>query len=842
MNLLNNLHFSLRLFFKNLSTSLIAVLVLSVGLAMSLTMFTLSKMMMWDSPEYIEGKGLVMVNWINNLNSEGRAQSGVNIMDYLYFAENNSSFTHLSAFHNLSYAIHHPGADKGVNRYQSGRISGNFFELLNVKPLLGRLPVAADGASGAEAVVVIGNKVWKHEFDAAEDTVGKTLLLDGTPHTVIGVMPEGFSYPFTQQIWKPYDWAWEMEDGRDSDFNAILLGELKPGISYEQAKADLENLAAQLREQWPEHNKHLIRLNVEPSANLIANQELRTILYIQLIGALFVLMIACANVSNLLLARVSKRQFELNMRKVLGARRLEIIFQVVLDALIIAFFGAVLAFLMAAWAGRFIWTLLYNNYADQLPFWWSMEMDVKVFLFGLGAMIFAVILSSVSAILKINGRYNAEALKDNSRTSSGMSSSRGGKVLVTVQIALTVTLMAVGSIFSLSIKDQLDRQLPWDASEMLRNILYVTHEAGYNSDESVIAYYDAIEHNLSALPGIQNVSFAYNYGLGEALRELEVEGQTILNDNDRLSVNANIVTESFFELFGAEPLQGRFFQATDNNDSRAVVVINQAFANELFPGENPIGKRVRVKQPGNAWEVQNRKKPEWTQWLTVIGVSPALTSRKGYEQARASGNSGRYLTVYLNNRQWPSRVMNLLATGDGDVRQRIPEISKTIAKQSTKLAPIDKYMTVQDSLDEGDTFVKLVSQLIQSFAVLALLMAGAGLYGIASFTAQQKQREYGIHMALGAGRTDIVKLIFKSARWQLLIGLIAGFSIAHALGVLMEQALSGNGNGFFPDDTQTDVYMIYLSTFITVVLVLGIALLVPALRSAKLKPNAALQM
>ncbi|WP_096087690.1 ABC transporter permease [Agaribacterium haliotis] len=840
MNVFGNIQFTLRLFFKNLSTSLIAVLVLSIGLAMSLTMFNLSKMIMWDNPQFTDGEELVAVDWIRSFNPNGQNQEGVNILDYEYFANNNSSFNELAAFHSLNYSVYHPGSNHGVVRYQAGRVSGNFFSMLNVQPLMGRLPVLADAEASAGDMVLIGYKVWQQEFDGSEDVIGETLLLDGTPHQVIGVMPDNFSFPFSQQIWKPYNWRWE-KDGRDNEFKATLLGTLKPGVSKDQARMDLETMASHLREQFPEHNKDLVRLSVNPYGWLIANEQVRALMFMVLIGSLFVLMIASANVSNLLLARVSKRQFELSMRKVLGASRREISMQVVLDALLIAFFGFVLAFLMASWASRIIWGLLYEQYGEFLPYWWSMDIDIKVFVFGICVVLLAVLVSSLSAIIKISGRYNNDSLKDNSRTSSSLSSSRAGNILMSVQIGLTVILIVTASFFGLTVSDALDRQLPWQPEKILQNMLYVTHEAGYDSEASVQTFYDSVEREVAAIPGIRHVAYAYTANLAANLRSVEIEGQTTLSKEDLVSVNSNIVSEQYFELHGKSPVQGRFFLKTDDADSRPVVVINQNFANEFFPGQNPIGKRLRLMQPGNTWEPQNRDKDDWTPWMTVVGVTPALISTKGYENARASGTTGPYLSVYLNNRQWISRVMNVLVTADGRIENYAQDVSQAIASQSTKMAPLGKYQTIAGLIEQNDMFARLIMNFIISFAVVALLMAAAGLYGIASFTAQQRQREYGIHMALGANKNNVVMLVLKTVRWQLGIGLFFGLLISDVLGRVMEQALGSGPNGIVNSGFEVNAYLVYAGTLVLVTLVLGLALLVPALRTASIKPNIALR-
>ncbi|WP_370977784.1 ABC transporter permease [Agaribacterium sp. ZY112] len=837
MNLLGNLYYSLRLFYKNLSTSVIAVLVLAIGLSMALTMFSMANMMMWDTPKFANKGDLVSVDWHRQV-QEGdyRNLRGIAIDDYEAMKRDSTIFDELVAFHYLSYAVHRPDGSDNVARYQAGRVSGNFFTMIGQDAILGRIATEDDVTSG-EDVVVIGYTLWQNEFEGSDDAIGSTLLLDGTVHTIIGVMPEGFRFPFAQELWKPYDWRWEKDPTQESTFLATIFGTLKEGVSMEQAKADLDAIARQQQTLKPEKNKYHSQVKVQDFSKIIVDDELSAILFILIIGSLFVLLIACANVSNLLLARISKRQFELNMRKVLGAKRREIILQVLMDALVIASVGTFFSFLMAAWAGRYIWTILSDNYSE-IPYWWDMSVDLNVFSYGIAIMLFSVLISSLSPLLKIASKYNADALKDNARTTSGMSASKTGKVLVTSQISLTLVLLIIALMFASLTKDQMDRKLPYDEASVLMNTLYISHEAGFEQADSVIAFYDNAERNIRAIPGIKEVSFVHGMNEFELIRDLDVEGRGLSSDKDKIQTNANIVTEAFFQTLGATPLQGRFFNKSDNASSRPVTVVNQAFVDEYFPDGNVLGKRIRVRQPGNNWEPQNRLKDEWTPWLTIVGVTSPVTSTKGYQAAKELGRIAPYVEIYISNRQWVSRVMHVYVTAEGSVATYAPQVNKAIAKLSTKLAPMDVYRTLEDLFEERDLFVVIITNFILSFAFVALLMASAGLYGIASFTAQQKKREYGIHMALGAGPKNIVWLVLKTMRWQLLIGLSIGLALADMLGRLMEQALS---NGPVTNvGYDLPVLSFYVFCTALVLAVLALAMLLPAWRSSQMNPNLAL--
>ncbi len=835
MNIVSGFIFSIRLFQKNLASSLIAVFVLSAGLGLSITMFTLCRTLLWDTPQLKTEGDLFSLTWVNSSYDPSQVYRGMNALDFEYIVENNTSFEQITAYHMMTHAVHNPEGNFGVRRYPVVRTPGNFFDVLEIAPILGRTYKVGEGKEGDPSVVVISYTVWENEFAKDPNIVGKTINLDGVSHEILGVMPEKFGFPIAHDLWKPYDWFWEKPAGRESSLRIQPLVVLKKGISREQALIEMRGIAEQLRTENPDTNDRLQRMRLDNFDHIIIEDNTYNVIFSMLIGAILVLMVACANVSNILLARTGRRQFELSMRKVLGASRAEIIAQILYDAIIISTLGMFMAFIIAGWGVRAIWKIFQDNY-DSLPYWWDMSIDGQTLLFGIAMLILSVLISSASVMIKSLSRYHADSLKDNSRTTSGMATGKLSKILVSIQVLFTTVLISVGVGFVMLVTEIKDRKLLIDPETVMINSIYIGAESGFDSAESVHNFYDGIREKITAIPGINDVAYAFSVmDEDRKLRELNIDGKELGTEDNPIKVTSNIVYSNYFDIFQTKASIGRLFIKTDDADSAKVVVVDQEFVNTYFPNENPIGKRIQVNQPGNDWEPQNRERDStWTQWMTIIGVIPAIHSQKGLNAARQSGNVERFTNVYIPARQHLSRVMGIMITADNNVAQYAREVNQIIADESTKVAPFSAFETMAKRLHQIDLFITLIMQFVLIFAGVALAMASAGLYGIASFAAQQKMREYGIHMALGAGKRRIFSMVLGMVKWQIGIGIFVGIALASLLNKITEQQFPG-----IESSTMSN-WMIYGVSVIIVLSVTSLALALPARRAANMPPKLAL--
>ncbi|EWH11971.1 permease [Catenovulum agarivorans DS-2] len=837
MNIFANLKFALRLFYRDIGSSTLGIVVLAIGLAMAITMYTLAKNYLWNSPELREGQPIVSFSWAPS--REGRRGSSIfNYADFEVLEKNSQSFEYLTTYKFVKQAFFVDGDNAEVSSVLGAWVHDNFFELFNVKPILGRLPTPDDALASTPATIVINEELWHDKFNSDPQVIGKTVLLNGKQAIVIGVLPAAFKFPGNQLFWEPYHWQSQKQYGRKKGaLKQWVAGVLKPNVSMVQAELELVNLVETIKTFYPKDSKWLTHIRLEEyGSGDNQSESFKAILYALIIGSFIVLIVACANVSNLLLAKSSKRQFELAMRHVLGASRLEIALQVLLDALLIAFFATLFALLLASWSCRGIWHLFETHYTN-MPYWWNMDIDGKVLLFALFMLLFTLVASAISPILKTTRRYNAEMLKDNARTTSNLAVGQTGKWLVGVQITLTTALLCCAGTFVITLQEQLDRQLKYDPASILVNRYFATSRE-FVSNEAVVKFYQTMKQKLALLPGVEDVVFSSGFtDYKTDSRTIEIESKPQNKEDKPIVVPTEIVTLDYFDFFEQPQLQGRFFSNIDTEQAAHVTVVNQSFVEAYFPNENPIGKRIRIKGPGEAWEEQNkRRETPWTQWLTIIGVTPNINSEKNLNEAKKLGDFNRYIRVYIPHTQWPARNMYLMLRGQGEVKHYAKHVAKTFADTSKSTASYSAYRTLQDLFDARDIFSKLISQFVTGFAIFTLLMATIGLYGLAALTTEQQSREFGIRRALGAKRRNIITLVSKTMRLQVAIGLILGVSIGFALTNILLSSVGLSNSEIF-----SELWFVFPVAACIVLLVLISAIFPPSWRAANLSPNQTLR-
>jgi len=734
-------------------------------------------------------------------------------------------------------ALYNPETEAGSERIQGSRVTPSFFELVNVQPVLGRLPIASDADGSNGDTILISYELWQDKFEANVDAVGLTVFLNDKPHTIIGILPDGFQYPVKQNIWKPYDWRTAKREGQETLTRVQVLATPKPDIAIEKVKAELNNLAGQIHQAHPDSHKKRTRMNFELHSPF--GPVFRSTILMLLFGSILVLLTACANISNLLLARVNARQFELGMRKVLGARRREIAIYVVLDAFVISFIGLMFAFIMAAWFTRFIWEELYQNYGAFTPYWWNMDLDGSVFAYGAGVMLLSVFAASLSALVQLMRRFQINVIKDDGRTTSGLNASGTGRFLITCQVFLAAVLLTTAGVYSLWLQDLQDHALPFDPDQVLFNHIFAP-TGPFKSAESVDTFFADVERSIRNVEGIKEVAFAFDaMDNDRPKRKVHIEGREFDEETSTEAAATNIVSSGYFQTFQALALEGRFFNDFDDKESLPIAVVDAAFAKHYFPDESPIGKRIRVKSPGNEWEKQNKLREDpWTEWLTIVGVSSQIESLKGYGNAKKGGREWEYHNVYIPMKQWTSRPMYLMVTGEGDVHQYANAVSQAITKVKPTLAPTYRYQSLNAYLDMQNSFFNLVSSLVTIFGLVSLTMAAVGLYGIASFSTQKKTKDFAIRRALGATKQHIIQLVLQSAYWQLAIGLSLGLAASFYLQKIIAVSLK------FAETTNVGALAIahvYLSTSAAICAIMLLSVFIPAWRVANNPPNVALR-
>ena len=833
MNFWSNIKFTARLFVNNLSTSVMAVLVLAAGIGISVTMFALVNGFLWSSPNVSKTTDILHLEWLNETGARNVPEK-ININDYFEMRAENHSFSELVAYQWQEFQIDHP-KQRYATLYYGINVTDNFFSLFDVQPLLGELPLQLN-VKQQEKNIVISFDVWQQEFSASPDILGKLIQLNGRPHRVAAIMPQGFVFPVNQHLWVVNDFEWLKNRSRINHGSVEVLGVLTPNASIEQAEFEFNKIAEQLKKRFPESNEHLTRVDIKDFKDEMAGKWLIDTLTMVLIFSFLVLAIACINVSNLVMARVAIRQHELAIRKSLGANKTSIFSQVMLDALFISSLGALIGLLIAHWGARYIWDSIYTAYGQFIPYWWHINIDIDVVVFTVLITMLCAVLSSVWPAVKVLLNNTSDILKDNSRTSSGLAISQFAKLMVALQILTATVLLCTALTRIMITANETARELTFDPDKVLIARIQAGGKAGLKTTKSVYQFYQEFVARIQALPGVNHVALSFNLpAVASSVKTFEIEGRAASTEQEKIRTSVPIVGHDYFDLLNVKTLQGRTFQATDIEGNQPVAVVNQYFVDKYFPNQSPLGQRVRVLEPGNFREGQNSaRESAYSDWLTIVGV---VSNYQGGNLALSQGEQA-LTEVYMPYKQWLSRGQWLLVKGKGDVNRYGKEIKKILANVAPLMSVRDGYSTITKQLNRDFVFEKLLRNIMVIFGVTALLMAAIGLYGLVSFATQLKYREFGIRMALGASAKQVLLLVVAQNKWQISLGVSLGSCAAYATNNVMISVMAA------PDAAASIMKYGVIALPIGVLLVIIVttfATLVPAWKATKVPPNSALR-
>lgn len=827
MNFLVNIKLGLRLFFKNVSSSLIGVAIMAVGLGLSITMFALVNGIMFSAPKLQDELELYDIEWL--LPEGSQRGNAINVRDLRVFQAQNESFEHLAGYSLGLISFYTEQTDAYAERHIQARVSPEFFDLIQKRPILGRTLTEADAIPGTGSTALISYELWQEQFAKSADVIGSSVQLNGNPHTIVGVMPKEFQFPFSTKIWVANDWSNTDTRPRERVPRLAVIGTLKKGINTRKATSELNTIAAQLATTFPETNQDFLRLDIKPFNEDYIGDNQRTILLFLLLSSLLVLLISSANVSNLMLARVAQRQHELALRRTLGAEKLQIIFHVLLEGGLLVCCGLILGLLLSTWIRELIWNTFENNMLF-IPYWWHIDLDWKVYSFAIGLMIVSVVGSSLFPAIRALALQANDILKDDARTGSNLYIGKLSKFLVGIQITFSTVLLITSATMIILTDYIANRELPYDADQILSTRYQANASAGLRSNNSVWSLYENLGQQIRALPGVEGVGFSFNTpAFNPGLRDFILEGEEPDQEEPKQTA-ANIVTPGYFAAMDLKPIGGRLLGTTDIESSQPVCVVNQNFVTAYFKNENPVGKRIRINSPGFSGEVQNADRDDlWTDWMTIVGVVPNV-----YPEPLLNETIEQFAEVYLPHKQRLSRGMTLLVRSKGDVHRWITPIREISAKEAPLLPPMFGMYTLKNRIDRNNIQLHVTSNIILSFGVASLLMAAIGLYALISFTTLQKRREFGIRTALGAQVEAILGNVFRQIAIQMPVGIVLGLAISIFTISLLKQSFN-----------LPSIPYGFLAYFVGVTLVVStscIAVFIPAFKASRINPSEALRI
>jgi putative ABC transport system permease protein len=803
-NLWQDLRYGARMLTKQPGFTLIAALTLALGIGANTAIFSVVNGVLLRPLPFDEAERLVRVY----VTAPARGIRA-NPASYLNFADwraQNSVFDAIAAYSGASATFTGGAAPEQIEGVAA---SGDLFAVLKARPSAGRVFSSADEQQGNKNIVVISHGLWQRSFGGDPKIVGRQVTLDATGYTVIGVMPRGFRFPLEQRktdYWVPLDPRSETNQERGANYLNVTA-RLKPGVNLEQAWAEMTSIAGRLEQQY--HDKNAGRgLNLVPLHEALTG-NLRRALLVLLAAVGFVLLIACANVANLQLARAASRGREMAIRAALGAGRGRILRQLLTESLMIAALGGAIGLLLAAWGVD----LLAAAMPEDIPRAGGIGLDARVLGFTAAITLGAGLAFGLAPALQSSKGDLTASLKEGGRgAGAGAGHSRMRGLLVVTEVALSLVLLVGAGLLLKSFRHLLDVPPGFDPNGVLTATVALPSGA-YREEARQSAFFEQALNRIAALPGVAAAGVVDPMPLGgsAAMNGFSVEGRPPQSAGERPATNSRIISADYLKAMGIPLLRGRALSERDNAAAPRTMLINESFARRYFPNENPLGQRLRLTIAPNFV-------------AEVVGVAGDVKHR-GLD--REAGPE-----AYVSYLQVPAPIMSLVvraAAGDplnlaASVRQAVEQVDK-----DQPLADV-KPMTAW--LDESVARQRFNMLLLAVFAAVALLLAAIGIYGVVSYSVTERTREIGIRVALGAQRADVLRLVVRQGLALTLAGVACGVAGAFGLTRLMA--------GLLFSVTPTDP-LTYVGVAALLVSVALLACWIPARRATKVDPMIALR-
>jgi predicted permease len=802
-SLLKDIRYGARMILKNPGLAAIAVIALTLGIGLTTTMFSIVYGALYRGLPFEEPHRLMHIER-NNL-AEDIESMEVTIHDFVDWREQQTTFQGIAGFYQGTVNV--AGNEGRPDRYDGAFISANAFQMIGVQPVIGRTFREGEDSPDAEPVIMLGYNAWRDRYALDPDVVGRVIRVNGEQSTIVGVMPEGFAFPIAEEVWVPLRMD-PLELERGEGLTLEVFGRLKDGLNVDQANAEYAAIANRLALEYPETNEG-VGVIIKPYTEEYIGEEPARLLWVML-GAVFgVLLIACFNVANLLLARATLRSKEVAVRTALGASRWKVMSQLLTETIVLASIGGLFG-LGVGWIGV---TLFNRAIVDtDPPFWIDIRIDPVAVVFVIGLVLVSAIIAGIFPSFQASGTNVNEILKDESRGSSSLRIGKFSKGLVVMEVALSFGLLVAAGLMIRSVTKlrSIDYGFPTEHVFTARVGLF---EGDYPDDPSRVRFFEEVQERLGGMPGVRVSAISTNLpGLGSGRWRIGIEGETYDRDQDYPLARSNTVSPGYFAAFDATILQGRDFTVQDQEEALPVTIVNQSFVDKFFPGESPLGRRFRVG-------ASESEEP----WLMVVGVVPDMYMG-GPDNEFPEG-------FYLPMQQNVARFMFMIARTDGNAMSLAPTVRDEIVAIDENL-PIYWVRTLAGAIAESTWFYTVFGTLFVVFGAVALFLAAIGLYGVISFAVSQRTKEVGVRMALGAERGDVMRLVLKQGLWQLTIGIVLGLG----LGWLLSRGLQ---------DILFEVEAMDPMTFVSIAIVLMatglLASAVPARRATRVDPMVALR-
>jgi predicted permease len=808
--LLQDIRYGLRMLHRSPGFALAAMVTLALGIGVNTAVFSVVNAIVLRPLPVRDGDRLVV---IASQRASSRTLRGVSFEDLQDYRRATVDLFEDIAGYSVGFLGLAPIGSE-PQRVLVTWVTGNYFQLLDIRPTLGRVIRVDEGTPGRiDPVVVLGYSTWQRRFGGDPSVVGRSVMVNGRPSTIVGVAPPDFSGTFAfseSELYLPLNWqsGEGFDDRRARGLHAIAR--LRTSVTIENAQAAANVVAMRLAVQYPDSNANLgIRVLPERLARPEENQFRTNTLgaAIMLAMVILVMIMAAVNVTNLLLARAASRHRELAIRAALGAGRGRLVRQMVTESLVLAMLGGAAGILLGTWVAGALATM---RLPGDLPVRFDFRLDGRVLAYSLTVAMLTGLLVGLASAVRVS-KANPDRMLRGSREGSPPRRHGIRGLLVVAQISCCFVLLSVAGAFVRSLSEAERADLGFRPEGVL-NIHMDVGQLGYTAAQGQ-AFFDEVDRRVRLIPGVQNVSFAFTIPMGyvRVSTALEAEGQPLDSDS-RVSAGQNMVSAEYFQTMGIPIVRGRSFERADNELSRPVAVVNQRLADMLWPGRDPIGRRLESPGPDSSW-------------IEVVGVATTGKYQFLFEDPQP------YLYLPIAQAYTGLRVLQVRASIAAAALASVAE--REIRALEPNL-PLYDVQTMTQALGSGLGFfpVRVAAIAAAAFGLLAFALAIVGLYGVTSYLASQRTHEIGVRIAIGATRQHIIRLVLENAATLVVLGVAAGMAMSLAGSRIVDRFLFG-------------VSVNDPVTLVSVVPVLGgvtlIACAIPAWRAARVDPAIALR-
>ena len=836
--ILQDLRIGLRVLLKERSFCALAITVLALGICSVTTMFSVVNGTMIRGFGFPNSDRLMNVNFIDPTTANAFGVNGaINSLDYLELLPEQKSFEVMSAYINGSTV--NLSINNTPSRITGAYVTPEFLKALGVAPVIGRDFKPGDNQSGAGKVAIISHKIWQREFNGDPNIVGRTFTMNGKPATVIGVMQPGFAFPNNDEIWSPLYNEFPPKPRNDATAQGnqpAVLGLLKRDVSVDQASLEFTMFAQRFAKAYPDTNKQFATGQVQPLLRAFTGNFVRVLLFTMLGFCVGLLLIACVNVMNMQFARATLRSKELAVRSSLGATRTRLIRQMLTESLLVASLGAVAGVGISYWAVDYL-DQTFHNIENAVPSYVTFNIDAPVLAFTVGATLLAAVASGLIPAWMSSRASASDVLKESGRGNTGRAVHLITRGLVVFQILVTCILL-IGSMLQLrTIRNQQTVDYGYDTGGVMSARMGLM-DGNYPTAQARQLFYDRLLRTLRADPEIEAAALTNRFRMVfSGNSPIEIEGKKYPQNSDRPNTNFEQVSPGFFGVTQQHLIEGRDFQDDDTDAKLPVAVINASFARKHFGAESPLGRRFRLALNSGQ---------QFGEWRTIIGVVSDVRMLGPFNNPGVD-SAGYYVPLLtalfapagspaVKQLAAPQFATVAIRPHGGQRGEAVLAALRNDAHQADADLPLYFVNTPKANQDVFTAPGRITAMMFTLFGGVAIVLASIGLYGVMSFSVNQRAQEFGIRMALGADTTRILRMVLRQGVWQIGLGLGLGLGLCLLIATVGGAAIQNALFNVSPRDPAT-----YAAVAVLLALVSFVAILVPARRAARVDPMTALR-